>query len=58
VRLAVDFKLMSTAIERLHSLPLAYHRDQSVGATMTTIERGIAGTMPRSPRSWSGCCHR
>jgi ATP-binding cassette, subfamily B, bacterial len=45
VRLAVDFTLMSTAIERLHSLPLAYHRDQSVGATMTKIERGIAGTM-------------
>ncbi len=45
VRLGVDFALMQAAVERLHALPLAYHSDQSVGATMTQIERGIAGTM-------------
>ena len=45
VRLGVDFALMRASIERLHALPLAYHREQSVGATMTQIERGIAGTM-------------
>jgi ATP-binding cassette, subfamily B, bacterial len=45
VRLGVDFALMQAAVERLHSLPLSYHRDQSVGATMTQIERGIAGSM-------------
>jgi ATP-binding cassette subfamily B protein len=45
VRLAVDFALMHETIERLHALPLSYHRDQTVGATMTRIERGIAGCM-------------
>jgi ATP-binding cassette, subfamily B, bacterial len=45
IRLGVDFTLMRAAIERLHSLPLSYHRDQSVGATMTKVERGIAGSM-------------
>ncbi|HEX4354982.1 MAG TPA: ABC transporter ATP-binding protein [Polyangiales bacterium] len=45
VRLAIDFALMRAAIDRLHSLPLSYHREQSVGATMTKVERGIAGSM-------------
>ena len=45
VRLAVDYALMQATIDRLHSLPLAYHRDQNVGATMTKIERGITGCM-------------
>jgi ATP-binding cassette subfamily B protein len=45
VRLGVDFSLMRATVERLHSLPLSYHRDQSVGATMTKVERGIAGCM-------------
>jgi ABC-type multidrug transport system fused ATPase/permease subunit len=45
VRLALDYALMQATIERLHSLPLAYHREQSVGATMTKIERGIQGCM-------------
>jgi ATP-binding cassette subfamily B protein len=45
VRLGIDFALMQAAIDRLHALPLAYHRDQNVGATLTRIERGIAGCM-------------
>jgi ATP-binding cassette, subfamily B, bacterial len=45
VRLGVDYSLLQATVDRLHSLPLSYHRDQSVGATMTKIERGIAGTM-------------
>ncbi|MDB4976173.1 MAG: transporter [Myxococcaceae bacterium] len=45
VRLGVDFSLLHVTVERLHSLPLSYHRDQSVGATMTRIERGISGCM-------------
>jgi ATP-binding cassette subfamily B protein len=45
VRLAVDFSVLQVTVERLHALPLAYHRDQSVGATMTRIERGISGCM-------------
>jgi ATP-binding cassette subfamily B protein len=44
-RLAINFSLLRATVERLHSLPLAYHRDQSVGATMTKIERGIAGAI-------------
>jgi len=44
-RLGIDFALMQATVDRLHSLPLSYHRDQSVGATMTKIERGIAGCM-------------
>jgi len=45
VRLGVDFSLLQTTVDRLHSLPLSYHRDQGVGATMTRIERGVAGCM-------------
>jgi ATP-binding cassette subfamily B protein len=45
VRLALDFSLMHAGIERLHTLPLAYHSEQNVGGTLTKIERGIAGSM-------------
>lgn len=45
MRIEVDFALTQAAVERLHSLPLSYHREQSVGATMTKVQRGIAGTM-------------
>ncbi len=45
VRLGVNFRLLEATVERLHTLPLSYHRDQSVGATMTRIERGISGAM-------------
>jgi len=37
-RLAINFSLLRATVDRLHSLPLSYHRDQSVGATMTKIE--------------------
>jgi len=45
VRLAVNSRLLHATVEKLHALPLAYHRDQGVGATMTRIERGISGCM-------------
>ncbi|MFO7181451.1 MAG: ABC transporter ATP-binding protein [Pseudomonadota bacterium] len=45
VRIALNFSLLQAAVDRLHSLPLSYHRDASVGATMTKIERGISGAM-------------
>jgi ATP-binding cassette subfamily B protein len=45
VRLGVDFCLLRDTVERLHALPLSYHREESVGATMTKIERGISGCM-------------
>ena len=44
-RLAIGYSLMEATVDRLHALPLAYHRDQSVGATMTRIERGVTGTL-------------
>ncbi len=42
-RLGISFGLLEAMIERLHVLPLEYHRGTSVGATMTKIERGMAG---------------
>jgi ATP-binding cassette subfamily B protein len=44
-RLSVNFELLHVTVERLHQLPLTFHRNRSVGATMTEIERGIAGAM-------------
>jgi ATP-binding cassette subfamily B protein len=45
VRLAVSFDLMRATIGRLHSLPLLHHRDESVGARISKIERGINGSV-------------
>jgi ATP-binding cassette subfamily B protein len=45
VRIGINFGLLRATVDRLHSLPLSFHRDQSVGATMTKIERGITGAM-------------
>jgi ATP-binding cassette subfamily B protein len=45
VRLGIQLELMRATVDRLHTLPLAFHREQSVGATMTKIERGISGAM-------------
>lgn len=45
VRVDVSGALLRAAIERLHALPLSYHRDHGVGATITQIERGIASCM-------------
>ena len=42
-RLGISFSLLQAMIDRLHLLPLDYHRETSVGATMTKIERGMAG---------------
>jgi ATP-binding cassette subfamily B protein len=42
-RLGISFGLLHAMIERLHLLPLDYHRDHGVGATMTKIERGMTG---------------
>src|SRR5262249_49329318 len=45
VRTSANFALLQATVERLHSLPLSFHGDASVGATMTRIERGITGAM-------------
>ncbi|MFZ5891053.1 MAG: ABC transporter ATP-binding protein [Myxococcota bacterium] len=42
-RLGISFSLLQAMIDRLHLLPLDYHRDNPVGATMTKIERGMTG---------------
>jgi ATP-binding cassette subfamily B protein len=42
-RLGISFRLLEAMIERLHVLPLEYHRGTGVGATMTKIERGMTG---------------
>jgi ATP-binding cassette subfamily B protein len=43
VRLAVHFRLLSATVDRPHSLPLEYHREQSVGQLMTRLDRSISG---------------
>lgn len=45
VRIGINFALLRATVDRLHALPLSFHREESVGATMTKIERGISGAM-------------
>lgn len=45
VRVKVSASLLQAAVERLHALPLSYHRDHEVGATISKIERGLASCM-------------
>lgn len=43
VRLGVQYELLSATVGRLHTLPLTYHRQESVGGIMTKLDRGISG---------------
>ncbi len=43
VRIGVQYELLSATVGRLHSLPLTYHRSESVGGIMTKLDRGVAG---------------
>ncbi len=43
VRIGVQYELLSATVGRLHTLPLTYHREESVGGIMTKLDRGIAG---------------
>ncbi|HET6399508.1 MAG TPA: ABC transporter ATP-binding protein, partial [Candidatus Thermoplasmatota archaeon] len=43
VRLRLQYDLTEAVVERLHTLPLSYHRQNSVGATLTRLERGVSG---------------
>lgn len=43
VRIRVQFDLLRVAVERLHSLPVSYHRGESVGGLMTKLDRGTSG---------------
>lgn len=43
VRLEVNSGLLEATVGRLHSLPLSYHRDETVGGIMTKLDKGING---------------
>ncbi len=42
-RIGVHYSLMEETVGRLHRLPLSFHREEGVGATLTRLERGIQG---------------
>lgn len=42
-RIAIHFALTERTVDRLHSLPIGFHRAEGVGGTMTRLERGIQG---------------
>jgi ATP-binding cassette subfamily B protein len=42
-RLGIHYALLDTTVERLHRLPLGFHRNEGVGAIMTKLDRGIQG---------------
>jgi ATP-binding cassette subfamily B protein len=44
-RIALDYRLLAATVDRLHALPLSFHRRQTVGALMAKVERGINGTV-------------
>jgi ATP-binding cassette subfamily B protein len=43
VRIRVQFDLLRVAVGRLHSLPVSFHRGESVGGLMTKLDRGTSG---------------
>ena len=45
VRIGVDEALLSAVVDRLHALPLSFHRKHTVGAILTKVERGISGSV-------------
>src|SRR5437773_2670319 len=42
-RLSIHYTLLETVVERLHRMPLSFHRHEGVGAIMTKLDRGIQG---------------
>lgn len=42
-RLGIHYALLEAMVERLHRLPLGFHRREGVGAIMTKLDRGIQG---------------
>ncbi len=43
VRLGVHYLLLEATVERLQTLPISFHRRETVGAIMTKLDRGIQG---------------
>ncbi len=42
-RLGIHYGLLESTVERLHRMPLSFHRAEGVGAIMTKLDRGIQG---------------
>lgn len=42
-RLGIHYTLLENTVERLHRMPLSFHRAEGVGAIMTKLDRGIQG---------------
>lgn len=42
-RLGVHYTLLESTVERLHRMPLSFHRKEGVGAIMTRLDRSIQG---------------
>jgi ATP-binding cassette subfamily B protein len=42
-RLGLHYTLLEATVERLHRLPLSFHRTEGVGAIMTKLDRSIQG---------------
>src|SRR3954468_777780 len=42
-RLGIHYELLGATVERLHRLPLSFHRKEGVGAIMTRLDLGIQG---------------
>jgi len=42
-RLGIHYTLLERLVERLHCMPLSFHRSEGVGAIMTRLDRGIQG---------------
>jgi ATP-binding cassette, subfamily B, bacterial len=45
VRIAVHESITRATVDRLHALPLAYHRQEGVGAIIAKMDRGINGAV-------------
>lgn len=43
VRLGIHYVLLEATVKRLQTLPISFHRRQTVGAMMTRLDRGIQG---------------
>ncbi|EEF61106.1 ABC transporter ATP-binding protein [Pedosphaera parvula] len=42
-RLGLHYNLLDSTVERLHRMPLSFHRKEGVGAIMTKLDRSIQG---------------
>jgi len=43
VRLDVNYGILEATVSRLHTLPVTYHRQETVGGIMTKLDRGVNG---------------